>query len=203
MTPEQRKERDKKIRERAKQLRKQHLFFNVKRLPGVGKEKTYMGTIPGKYKGKLLFDDEGTLYDTDMRDVAAGVILHGGGSIGTYRSAPNNPNIIKYEFYPGRGLQTPDDFGRQLNPDDKQVAEINIAQMRNMKDLPSIDPSTNVTDEIQKIMYSHGIRERPKPNPEQAEAIKNLRDINELSIKNTRTDLKGEVNKLMSSYGIR
>ncbi len=201
MTPEQRKARDKKIRERAKELRKQGYHFKVKRFPGVGKEKTYAGTIPGKYKGKLLFDDDGTIYDTDYKPMRSG-------AIGSYRSVPNNPNIIKYEFYEKspQGLTiSPDDWGATVPywPDDKQVAEINIAQMRQMKNIPSIDPSTNITGEIDKLMYSHGIRPPPKPNPEQAEAIKNLRDINELSLKDTSTNLKGEVKKLMSSYGIR
>ena len=86
--------------------------------------------------------------------------------------------------------------------EDLKVA-MQIYKMEQLKDIPSIDPSTNITGEIDKLMFSHGIRPPPKPNPSQADAIKKLRDINELSLKDTSTNLKGEVNKLMSSYGIR
>ncbi len=337
LTSEQKKARDKKIRERAKEL-----GFNVKRMPGVGKENRYRGTIPGKYKGKLLFDSDEALYNTDFSD--------GDASIGTYRSEPNNllpsGEIIKYEFYSDEEIakarekdmkevikeqEIPDENGRRGDPTkylmrmpgegleklyDGEIPSEFKGKLMYVSGHPSHDGVTIYSDKLEKeefprrhadeeigaiekdmdgkdqyfflenleiieppvkekTRYEHikDAREQRKeikrqkkreereekskaqdkefqelrkqlqdtlkndpnlpilrrpvggwwgefvddpplsygypevgyssPNPEQAEAIKNLRDINDIAVKDTSSNLKGDVNELMSLYGIR
>lgn len=185
----------------------------LKRLPGKGFEKKYHGEIPSEFKGKLMYvsgvPKGGVYIYSDKLEGEVAPRRHSAQEIGIIHTSMDGKD--EYSFF--------DTF--DINQSERDIYDeeeirlwaerenlehevgIEIAQMRDIKDIPSIDPSTNITDEINKLLYSYRIRPPPKPNPEQAEAIKNLRDINDIEIKDTSSNLKGDVNELMSLYGIR
>jgi len=185
----------------------------LKRMPGKGFEKKYEGEIPSEFKGKLMYvartpDGSVSIY-SDKLEKDYLPRRHSEQEIGFIDKGTDGKD--EYTFFDTfdinqseRDIYDEEEIREHYEKEHLQHAVgIEIAQMRDMKDLPSIDPSTNITDEINKLLYSYRIRPPPKPNPEQAEAIKNLRDINDIAIKDTSSNLKGDVNKLISLYGIR
>jgi len=183
------------------------------RMPGKGFEKKYDGEIPSAFKGKLMYvsgvPDGGVYIYSDELEGEVAPRRHSAEEIGIIHTGMDGKD--EYSFFDTfdinqseRDIYDEEEIREHYEKEHLQHAVgIEIAQMRDMKDLPSIDPSTNITDEINKLLYSYRIRPPPKPNPEQAKAIKNLRDINDIAIKDTSSNLKGDVNKLISLYGIR
>ena len=188
--------------------------IDLKRMPGKGFEKNYHGEIPSEFKGKLMYvarppDSSFWSIYSDKLEKDYLPRRHSAQEIGIIHTSMDGKD--EYSFFDTfdinqseRDIYDEEEIRLWAERENLEHAVgIEIAQMRDIKDIPSIDPSTNITDEINKLLYSYRIRPPPKPNPEQAEAIKNLRDINDIEIKDTSSDLKGDVNELMSLYGIR
>jgi len=118
------KEREMKIKSIAKEK-----GLTTKRMPGKGKETRYLGTIPNKYKGKVMIVQEknyGDIYDDDGEDI-----------IGDMDDAEKK---IQYYFY---------EIG---------IGEDAINELKTLQGIVSVDTTTDLKGEVDKLMSSYGIR---------------------------------------------
>jgi len=201
--------------------------FNMMRLPGKGvKQGRHDDEIPDKLKGKSVFvshedharfalrDDvlkhlsqkgRGLIYDDDETEIGM-FFEEEGRRIYDFDYALDKIRDFDIEkserqSYKKRGGK------KGMAARDKKEGEERDKEIKELKEKLQLalkdDPNLPLWGTSGSGWWDEYVDDPPlpKPTPEQAEAIKKLRDIPSLT--DTSTDLEGEVKKLMSVYGIR
>ncbi len=193
------------------------------RMPGKGFEKKYDGEIPSEFKGKLMYvsgvPDGGVYIYSDELEGEVAPRRHSAEEIGIIHTGMDGKDeyfffetfeIIEPPVKEKLSIEQIKDAREERKKikkqtkkkakrkaQDKEIQELKKQLQDTLKNDPNLP--------IRRMIPAGGLSEfiPPQPNPEQAKAIKNLRDINDIAIKDTSSNLKGDVNKLMSLYGIR
>jgi len=195
----------------------------LKRMPGKGFEKKYEGEIPSEFKGKLMYvartpDGSVSIYSDKLEkevfprrlaDEEIGTIDTGMDGKDEYFffetfeiiEPPVKEKLsieqIKDAREERKKIKKQTKKKAKRKAQDKEIKELKKQLQDTLKNDPNLP--------IRRMIPAGGLSEfiPPQPNPEQAKAIKNLRDINDIAVKDTSSNLKGDVNKLISLYGIR